>query len=34
MVDFGKSDKMWKTSGKVDKPNTDNEFSNDISSLF
>ena len=27
MVDFGKSDKMIKISGKVDKPNTDNRFS-------
>ena len=26
MVDFGKSDKMIKISGKVDEPNTDNEF--------
>ena len=25
---FGKSDKMLKISGKVDKPNTDNGFSN------
>ena len=31
MVDFGKSDKM--RSGKVDKPNTDNGFSNAISFL-
>ena len=33
-VDFGKSDKIWKVSGKVDKPNTVNKFNNDISSLF
>ena len=31
MVDFGKSDKMIKISGKVDKPNTYNGFSSDIS---
>ena len=31
MVDFGKSDKMIKISGKVDKPNTYNGFSRDIS---
>ena len=31
MVDFGKSDRMRKISGRVDKPNTDNGFSNDIS---
>ena len=30
MIDFGKSDKMIKISGKVDKPNTYNRFSNDI----
>ena len=34
MVDFGKSDKMGKISGLVDKPHTDNRFSNDILSLF
>ena len=34
MVDFNKSDKMRKISGKVDKSNTDNRFSNDISFLF
>ena len=27
MVDFGKSDKMIKISGKLDKPNTYNVFS-------
>ena len=27
MVGFGESDKMIKISGKVDKPNTYNEFS-------
>ena len=31
MVYFGKSDKMIKISGKVDKPNTYNGFSGDIS---
>ena len=31
MVDFGKSDKMIKISGKLDKPNTYNGFSCDIS---
>ena len=34
MVDFGKSDKMRKVSRKLDKANTDNEFSNDILSLL
>ena len=34
MIDFDKSDKMRKISGKVDEPNTDNWFSNDISSSF
>ncbi len=34
MVDLGESDKMIKISGKVDKSNTDNGFSNDISLLF
>ena len=34
MVDFGKSDKIRKISGKVDKPNIDKEFSNEISSSF
>ena len=34
MVEFGKSDKMRKINGKVDIPNADNGFSNDISSLF
>ena len=34
MVDFSKSDKMRKISGKEDKQNTDNGFCNDISSLF
>ena len=33
MIDFGKSDKMKKISGKADKPNTANKFSNDISSF-
>ena len=31
MVDFGKSDKMIKISGKVDKLNTGNTFSCNIS---
>ena len=31
MVDFGESDKMMKISGKVNKLNTYNEFSCDIS---
>ena len=31
MVDFGKSEKMIKISGKVDKSNTYNGFSNNIS---
>ena len=31
MVDFGKSDKMIKISGKVDKPNTYNGFRSNIS---
>ena len=34
IVYFGKSDKMRKIRGKVDKPNTDKGFMNDISSLF
>ena len=34
MVDFGKSDKMMKISGKVNKPNIYHGFSDDISSLF
>ena len=34
MVDFSKSDKMRKMSGKVDWPDIENGFSNDISSLF
>ena len=34
MIDFDKSDKMRKISVKVDKPNTDNWFDNDISFLF
>ena len=31
MIYFGKSDKMIKISGKVDKPNTYNGFSSNIS---
>ena len=31
MVDFGKSDKVRKISGKVDKPNTSKMFSCNIS---
>ena len=31
MGDFGKSDKMIKINGKVDKSNTHNGFSSDIS---
>ena len=31
MVDFGESDEMIEISGKVDKPNTYNGFSHDIS---
>ena len=34
MVNFGKSDKRIKIRGKVDKSNTYNGFSNDISFLF
>ena len=30
MVDFSKSEKIIKTSGNVDKPNTDNGFSGNI----
>ena len=33
MVDIGKSDKMRKISGIVDKSDTDNGFSNNISLL-
>ena len=29
MVDFGKSYKMRKISGKIDKPNTDSGFNNE-----
>ena len=31
MIDFGKSDKMRKITGKMDKPNTGNGFSIDVS---
>ena len=34
MLNFGKSDKNRKISGKVDKLNTDHGFNNGISSLF
>ena len=34
MEDFCHSETMRKKRGKVDKPNTDNGFSNDISSFF
>ena len=34
MVDFDKSDKIRKIRGKVDKPDPDNEFSNDVLFLF
>ena len=34
VIDFGKSDKMRKIIGKVDKAGIDNGFSNDISSLL
>ena len=34
MVDFRESDKMIKISGKMDKSNTYNRFSSDISFFF
>ena len=34
MVDFGKSDKMIKISGKMNKPNTYSRFSRNISKFI